>query len=71
MECKECAKNSWSTLPQIDVSAIPDDLEFVCGSDKERKAWRISLMTVLEEAYERIAALEKEVAELRKEKDGK
>lgn len=76
MACKDCqqkdgeiapAVHSWTALPLIDVNNIPDDIDLICGSDKEMKSWRLPLSLVLEEVTMRITTLEKEVESLRKE----
>lgn len=79
MACKDCeekakaaleeapAVQSWTALPLIDINNIPDDLDLLCGSDKELRSWRIPLSLILEEVSLKIVSLEKEVAELRKE----
>lgn len=64
MACANCGKeglNSWTTLEPMDISKLPDDLEFVCGSDKELKSGRVPLSFLLD----KINALEKEIKELK------
>lgn len=65
MECEDCDK-SWTTLPKIDVNNIPDDLELVCGSDKELKTYRIYASTLLEDLTLKINQLEQEIESLKK-----
>ena len=32
---------SWTSLPLIDVTDVPEDLDLICGSNKEYRSWRI------------------------------
>ena len=77
MACKDCEEmeklskeppvRAWTALPKIDIEKIPDDLDFICGSDEEMLSWRFPLAYLLD----RIKTLEKEVANLKKGKNGK
>lgn len=80
MECPNCGKDeegkpivrSWTALPPIDVNDIPEDLDLICGSDKEMRSWRIPVSLLLEDLVLKINSLEKEIESLRKElKNGK
>lgn len=56
MACEGCEeiKNkepvyTWSILPKIESDELPEDLEFICGSDKAHGSWKISLARIIEE----------------------
>lgn len=71
MACEQCGKESdgnstpavqsWTVIPLIDLENVPDDLDFICGSDKELKSWRIPMSYLLD----RIKKLEEEIQELK------
>ena len=57
MTCTNCGENqnkgtqiqtlettevrSWTSLPLIDVTDVPEDLDLICGSNEKYKSWRI------------------------------
>ena len=64
MACINCGKDgmkSWTTLDKVDIDNLPDDLELVCGSDKELKSGRMPLSYILD----RLDKMEKEIEELK------
>lgn len=70
MACKECEEKSktattsvqsWTVLPLVDINNVPDDIDLLCGSDKEMKSWRIPASYFLD----KIKELEKEIQELK------
>lgn len=78
-ECKKLAEEqgetvlSWTALPMIDLENVPDDIDLICGSDKELKSWRIPASFFLKEIAKnalRIEELEQEIQILKEKKNG-
>ena len=73
MTCAKCGNDStesWTSLHALDIKYAPDDLEIICGSDKELKTWKVRVSDLLKNMSDKIDNLEHDIELLRKEKHG-